>query len=81
METLLIIIGCALVLVGIGVGIGYKVCADINGKIFQALYDCGLMIIKTDDGWEGDPGAVADLKRTTIMSEKRANAMDVLVPK
>jgi hypothetical protein len=54
METLLIIIGAALVLVGMGAWIGYKVCARINGKIFQALYDQGLMLLKSQDGWQGN---------------------------
>jgi hypothetical protein len=56
MTTLL---WCLLALV-IGVIIGYKYCAYINGKIMQALYDSGYAMFKTQDGWQAVDEAKQD---------------------
>jgi len=37
----------------LGILIGYKFCAYISGVEFQKMYDQGLMILKTEDGWDG----------------------------
>jgi hypothetical protein len=61
--VILWLIGGGLFLVGLGIFIGYRACADISGRIFQALYDEGLMIIKTEDGkWQASDKAKEWLK-------------------
>lgn len=58
-----------------GAVIGYKFCSHVNGEVFQALFDSGQMLLKTDDGWDGDPNAIAEIQH------KQTSAMEVMVPK
>ena len=41
----------------LGAVIGYSFCAQVSGRVFQALVDGGLLIAKTEDGWQGQASA------------------------
>lgn len=56
MTIIAVIVG-GLACVGLGVWAGYKYCAHVHGKIFQALLTQGVMVLKTNDGWQGQPAA------------------------
>ena len=60
--TLLVCILGALGCIAIGICIGYKYCAWINGKLFQSMVDGGIVVVKTEDGWLGDPDALEDIR-------------------
>jgi hypothetical protein len=51
----------------LGIVIGYKYCARVNGHLFQALYNGGVIIVKTEDGWQGTDVAKASM----AMDKKR----------
>lgn len=59
--TLVWLILGGLACVVIGVVAGYKYCSWISGNIFQALIDQGKMVIKTEDGWMGQWGAIKEV--------------------
>jgi hypothetical protein len=61
--------------VALGAFIGWGVCQYWSGEVFQALFDSGQMLLKTDDGWDGAPDAIAEIQH------KQTNAMEVMVPK
>jgi hypothetical protein len=37
----------------LGVVVGFRYCAWVNGNVFQAMFDNGVMVLRTDDGWDG----------------------------
>jgi hypothetical protein len=47
------IIGGALASVILGVVIGYRYMVWVNGNVFQGMYDSGIIVIATEDGWDG----------------------------
>jgi hypothetical protein len=59
----------AFVALVIGIIAGFKYAAYCNGKVFQALLDQGVMVVRSSDGWEGKPSAFL-----SIMTWFSANA-------
>jgi hypothetical protein len=68
--TFLVCILGGLACVGIGVAVGYRICAHINGNVFQAFYDNGTMVIETEDGWDGTKEAWLSLAKFLEMKAK-----------
>jgi hypothetical protein len=52
-------LGCAV----LGIVAGYRYCARVEGRIFQALVDCGELVVKTDEGWVGEPDALKEIRK------------------
>ena len=76
------LIGGGLVCIVLGVVVGYRYCAEVNGGIFQEMYDSGVMLLKMEDGnWEGDPKAIAELKGTTTSCREQFDVANIMVPK
>jgi uncharacterized membrane protein len=52
-------LGCAV----IGVVAGYRYCAHVEGRIFQALVDSGQIVVRTEeDGWIGTDEAIREIQ-------------------
>jgi hypothetical protein len=60
-----VIVG-GLLCVLLGVVIGFKYCAYINGIEFQRMFDNGTILIETEDGWEGTREAIESFARKVI---------------
>lgn len=51
------IVAGGLLLVGMGILIGYRICDHQDKAIFQALINQGQMVVRGDDEWVGMPEA------------------------
>ena len=62
--TLPVCIFGGLACIALGAYIGYTFCKGIDGDLFQAMYDAGILVIKTDNaGWDGTPEAMEDVRK------------------
>ena len=60
------IIGGGLACVILGVVIGYRACSFVEGHVFQALVESGQIVVRTEDGWQGEKTAFEEIGRMVI---------------
>jgi hypothetical protein len=61
--TVLTVLICTIIIFVLGIRWGYKWCTRESGELFQSMFDEGVVILKTLEGWDGTEEAFQNIKK------------------